>query len=87
MAHICIYITRIETPADSDYVNVGGYCRLSGMAAENSNIDWNVDIPCNALAANANAAIRDAAITQAELQEYTVGALDKKTLYGGAVGL
>ena len=87
MADIAIYIISIGGCDDSDYVNVGGYARCTGMSAELGNIVWDVNIPLNSLASTANTAIKNAAIAAAEALEYTIGALDKKTLYGGAVGL
>ncbi len=45
------------------------------------------EVAWNALAAEVNAAIKDAAVQAAANAGYTVGALDKKTLIGGAVGL
>lgn len=88
MAHIVINVLRLDPcQTDTDYVNIGGNARVNGMGVEDANIDWNVDVPCNAAAATINEAIRDAAITQAELLEYEIGVLDKKTLVGAAVGL
>lgn len=88
MAHIVINVLRLDPcQTDTDYINIGGNARVSGMGVEDPPIDWNVDVPASALASTINSAIKDAAITQAELLEFTIGALDKKTLCGGAVGL
>lgn len=41
----------------------------------------------SALSATVNAAIKSAAIAQMSENEHTVGGLDKKTIFGAAVGL
>lgn len=88
MAAITIYVNRLDPcQSEADYFNIGGNCRVEGMPIEDPNIDWNVDVPHDALSSAINTAIRDAAISQAELLEYTIGGLDKKTVFGGAVGL
>ena len=87
MAHI-VMLVHGYAPADSgDDIRIQGSCRLSGMTPADESIGWSVDVAPGALAAAMNSAIKDAAIAAAELAGYTVGALDKKTLLGGAVGL
>ena len=87
MADIIIHVTQIGGCEDDSYINIGGYVRAGGMSAELGSVVWDVNVPANALAGTINSAIKDAAITQLELLEISVGALDKKTLLGGAVGL
>jgi hypothetical protein len=61
--------------------------RCTGMDPEDMDVTWSVEVDPGDLAATINAAVKDAAIAAAEVRGYTVGALDKKTLIGGAVGL
>lgn len=87
MASISIYVTGLSGSQDTSKHWVNGSAYVEGMDDAAAPITWNVEVPYDALSANVNDAIKDAAISQAELLEYTIGALDKKTLYGAAVGL
>jgi hypothetical protein len=87
MADIIIRIEACQTPAEGDVVKIEGMARCTGMTPEDMDITWSVDVDPGDLAATINDACKDAAIAAAEAREYTIGALDKKTLIGGAVGL
>jgi len=88
MSDIVIHIQSIGA-YDNVSTNVfyTGIARCTGMTSDNASINWNVQVAPGALAATVNTAIRDAAITAVGDAGYTVGALDKKTLIGAAVGL
>jgi len=58
-----------------------------GQTSEQGPYSFSVDVPRSALAATINAAIITAAVTACAARDITVGALDNKTLIGGAVGL
>jgi len=69
---------------------VEGEIVLSGTAyasPDSGSIPWETTVSRGDLAATINAAMKTAAIAAADVAGYTVGALDKKTLLGGAVGL
>lgn len=83
MSHIAIYIDQIRT--ESGNLRLDGHAVLND--AESSQISWNTAISFTALSSTINAAVRDAAVDAAAVAGYTVGALDKKTLFTGAVGL
>jgi len=87
MADIVILVHGNGPAGSGDNIRYSGSCRLSGMTPESEGVTWSVDVPPGALASTINTAIKDAAVAAAEAAEYTVGALDKKTLIGGAVGL
>jgi hypothetical protein len=84
MASISIFL-------DSIGHGTGGTVRLSGTVLVDGGEDplsWEVYVSFTALAASINDAIKTAAIEVVEAEtEFTVGVLDKKTLYSGAVGL
>lgn len=89
MADIVIYCQSVNAQSDSsDDIEYQGYCRCSGMDASDQSIPWVTGaVAVGALAATINDAIKAAAIVAAGDAGYTVDALDKKTLLGGAVGL
>lgn len=82
MAHLSIHVTSINGSEDTDNINISGHGRVTGQSDQDPPINWNVDVAANAAAATIITAIRGAAIAAAEGMEFTVGALDKKTLYG-----
>ena len=86
MAHINICVGGLNPGPDASDINIYGSAYVSGDE-EKTQILWNVTIPHNSLAATANSAIQAAAIAAAEFLGFTVGALDKKTLYGSAIDL
>ncbi len=67
----------------------GGTLKITGIAGVSGSdmFSWETEVAFNAVAATITAAIKDAAIAAAVAESYTVGALDKKTLFGGAAGL
>lgn len=88
MAHIVIYHIQAGGYETGDDVQYQGKARCSGMVAADPDVEWYANVSPSALAATINAAIKDAAIAAAlDQQDITVGALDKKTIIGGAVGL
>lgn len=87
MAHIMVFVTDASPAGEGDGITVGGYARLSGMSPSDSNIPWSTEVNPSQLATAINEAIKDAAIAAAEAAEYTVGVLDKKTVFRGAMGL
>lgn len=87
MADIVIYIGAVNPAPSGDDVLYSGSARCSGMSPSSEDITWSVSVAPNALAATVNDTIKDAAINAADVAGYVVGALDKKTVIGGAVGL
>lgn len=87
MADIVIFVFDIGAVASGDDVQYSGGARCSGMTSTDPTIEWLTSVDPGALAATVNAAIKDAAIAAAADAGFTVGALDKKTLLAGAVGL
>ena len=87
MAHIVMFISNIGADDTGSGVLYGGYSRLSTMTSADASINFWVNQDANELAATVNAAIKTAAIDAATAAGYTVGALDKRTLIGAAVGL
>ena len=87
MADIVIFVTAIASTGSGDDVRYGGEARCSGMDPEAGPITWTADVDPGAVAATVNGAIKDAAIAAADVADFVVGALDKKTLLAGAVGL
>ncbi len=83
MSHIAIYIDQIRT--ESGNLRLDGHAVLSDVGSPD--ISWNTAISFTALSSTINAAVRDAAVDAAAVAGYTVGVLDKKTLFTGAVGL
>jgi hypothetical protein len=83
MAHIAIFVTWMDY--DSGNLAINGEVRWSGGATSAS---WSTSVAFDAASASINSAIKNAAITAAEAAgSGTVGALDSKTLYAGAMGL
>jgi hypothetical protein len=85
MAHISIFVGGISQ-VGSD-IRIVGQARTSDMSDTDDPLYWEVDVAFSALAATINDAIRDAAIAAAVVASHSVGGLDKKTIYAGAVGL
>jgi hypothetical protein len=88
MAHIVINVISLSPMGeDNNDIWVGGEIRTSDMDAADLNLTFQVKIDPSSLATVQTAAIKAAAITVAEDAGHTIGLLDKKTLYGGGVGL
>lgn len=88
MASIIIHVQSIGAyDAVSTDVFYTGIARCSGMTSDDPSLSWNVQVSPESLAATINDAIKTVAIAVAAAAGITVGALDKKTLIGGAVGL
>lgn len=75
--------------SDDSNMTIGGtyFCAGTQAATGSGGGSWSAVVPIDALASTINAAIKDAAIAAAAGYEITVGAQDKKTIIGGAVGL
>lgn len=84
MVHIAIFVNGSGGRNGAD-VDVTGYAYVSGDYMDQ--IPWTATVAMNALAATIQEACKDAAVAAAALVDQEVGALDKKTLYGGPVGL
>jgi len=84
MSSIAIFLDSISH-------GTGGTLTIAGnvfVEGAEEPLNWSVAVSFNALAATVNAAIKDKAIEVVESEtEFTVGLLDKKNLYSGAVGL
>ena len=87
MADIIIQADTQNTSETTDAVTISGVARCTGMAPEDTDISWQIVVAIGTPAATINEAIKDAAIAAAEAREYTVGALDAKTLLGPAIDL
>jgi len=88
MASIVIFDVEVSGFSGTDDVSYSGRARCSGMAQNDSPLGWDTGaISPGSLATTVNAAIKDAAIASATDANFIIGALDKKTLIGGAVGL
>lgn len=87
MADILILVCGYQSAQEGDDIRITGVARCTGMGLADPEIEWFAEVSPGALAATINAAIKAAAIDAAAVREYTVGALDKKTLLAGAVGL
>lgn len=89
MAHIVIFHIGVTPNYEGgDDLVYTGHARCSGMAPETPDLGWNIAVDPGALATTINTAIKDAAIAVAlSDNDITVGALDKKTIIGGAIGL
>ena len=84
MPDIDIFLDDCAFGANND-VRVSGRAIVEGATEL---VTWYVDLAFSALATTKNTAIKNAAIQAASDQlSITVGALDKKTLYSGAIGL
>lgn len=82
MAHIAVFVGAINRQ--------GSQLRLSGFASISGSDDviyWQADVAWTALSATMNEAARDAAIAAADVAGHTVGPLDNKTLFCGAMGV
>ena len=86
---IVIQVTGVSAAStENDDLEYSGSARCSGWTAYDSTVFWTTDpVSTSALAATVNAEIKEAAIAAADVAGCTVGALDKKTVLGGAVGL
>ena len=87
MADIIIHVTGMGALENTTDVFVGGDCRTSDMVTADPSLYWSAQVGVSDLAATINTACKNAAILVAADSGHTVGALDKKTLLGGAVGL
>lgn len=83
MAHIAIFVGSIGA-GENGTLFMSGDARLS---TDGGTVSWSTEVAYNALASTIDDAIKSAAIAAAEAANYTVGALDKKLLFAGAVGL
>jgi hypothetical protein len=70
---------------NGDNIDIQGNAFVSGDYTDQ--IFWTATVAMNALAATIQTAIKEAAVAAAALVGQEVGALDKKTLYGGPVGV
>lgn len=87
MADLAIIVLGVANASDFASFEVDGNA-IVGNGVTGTFLTWTTPpVSYNALAATINAAIKDAAITAAAAAGFSVGALDKKTLFGGAVGL
>lgn len=86
MADIVILITGMSMTEGGD-VAYSGQALCDGMTSADTPIEWGAEVAPGALAAALNDAVKAAAIAAAEVREYTIGALDKKTLLGAAIDL
>lgn len=84
MAHLVANVTDLVM--GDGVVHVEGQARTSDMEPDQW-IFWEVDLAMDALAATNNQAIIAAAEAAVELESHDVGALDKRTLFGGATGI
>jgi hypothetical protein len=83
MADLSMLVSGIEPgPSNNVRLNIVAFA-----SPDSGTLTFNVDVAFNALATTVNDAIKDAGIAAADDAGYTVGALDKKTLFGGALGL
>lgn len=88
MSSIIIFVNNVQTSEDSMDVLISGKIRGSEMTHANADYVFSAIVPVDALASTINATIKQAALDACNGWEYSaVGALDKKTLIGGAVGL
>lgn len=87
MAHISIVCGNFSAGDSAGEQRIGGFARTSDMDPSAGNISWEADVQMTALAATINESIKDAAIAAAQDAGHTIGTLDKKTIYGGGVGL
>lgn len=87
MAHIVILVVSIGADDSGKGVVYSGIARCSDMTKIDSQINWSVSVASDALADFTNTAIVNAAVAAALTAGVTVGALDRKTLVGAAVGL
>lgn len=81
MAHIAIFVGGMA--AGDGTLHITGEARVDDGTA----IYWNTDVAYNALPSVINAAIVAAAVAAADVESYTIGALDTKTLFAGAMVL
>jgi hypothetical protein len=84
MAHIAIHVTDVDPRTAEGDLTIAGVAFLS---TDGGQVNWAAYVAYTALAATINGACMDAAIAAAQAAGYTVGALDKKTIWGGAIGL
>lgn len=82
MAHIAIFVSAIAT--DGTNLELQGEARVSPGS---DFIGWTTTVPWTTGSAGVNTAIKDAAIAAAEAAGHTIGLLDNKTLFAGAMGL
>ena len=78
MAHIAVFVASISP--NGSQLDITGEARLS---TDGGLVNWTTTASYGASAAVINSAIRNAAISSAETAGYTIGALDKKTIYAG----
>jgi hypothetical protein len=87
MASIIGWVNDVGYFDASDVVRIHGIARCEGMDDTSPNIQWEVLIDPDTLAATINSTIKSTMVTAAGDAGWTVGILDKKTLLGVAVGL
>jgi len=82
MAHMAVFISSMNYS--------GGNLHIDAQVVNSDTSDTyscSADVAFNATAATINDALKDAAITELGTHSISVGALDKKTIYAGAMGL
>lgn len=84
MADIVIFVKSMGQGPNSGVLRIRGIAHSDGAR---DSFEWIADVAINAAAAVVNSAIKDAAVATAAQAGVTVGALDAKTLFGGAVTL
>lgn len=87
MADIVILVRGLGAVDEGDDVAYSCIARCSGMNNQVASIEFEATAAQGALATTVNTAIKNAAVTAAGVAGYTVGALDKKMILGGAVGV
>jgi len=87
MAHIAIFVSAISVNDKQLHVDGIANDGIAYVSDLDHIIGWGADIDFTDLTANINQAIKDAAIAAALDAGSTVSALDKKTVYGAAIGL
>ena len=85
MAHMVAIIG--STGCADGELFISGEARTSDMAESAQAVAFDLTVGYGDLASNINSAIKDAAVAACGTAGHTVGALDKKTLLGAAVGL
>lgn len=83
MAHIAILVESLQRNGTTLNINGCAFVSVSGSPS----ISWGATVSFTSLSATMNEAIRDAAIAAAESAGYSVGPLDNKTVFSGAMGV
>lgn len=84
MPDIVIIVGSVGQGPSAGVMRVRGTAHTEGASDP---YEWIADVAIGASAPEVNTAIRDAAVAAAAGREVVVGALDTRTLFGGAVNL